>query len=172
MFYSLTSNHTYHDTPPSNLAATTHSPDYIPTRVEATIPSLGDSPSGDAVTNLARDVRTCSEIAEPGGHSCRRDGQKPVDASRQRGKTKEAIDLIQGAMGNNVNLAVLSFGRDAAIEQSPQSGKFAGFVNEVHGDASDLNGAIEKAMALIRRARPADCSCYRMADGPAKTHRE
>ena len=69
-------------------------------------------------------------------------------------KQKEAIDLIQGAMGNNVNLAVLSFGRDAAIEQSPQSGKFAGFVNEVHGDASDLNGAIEKAMALIPRGAP------------------
>ena len=69
-------------------------------------------------------------------------------------KQKEAIDLIQGAMGNNVNLAVLSFGRAAAIEQSPQSGKFAGFVNEVHGDASDLNGAIEKAMALIPRGAP------------------
>ena len=69
-------------------------------------------------------------------------------------KQKEAIDLIQGAMGNNVNLAVLSFGRDAAIEQSPQTGKFAGFVNEVHGDASDLNGAIEKAMALIPRGAP------------------
>ena len=69
-------------------------------------------------------------------------------------KQKEAIDLIQGTMGNNVNLAVLSFGRDAAIEQSPQSGKFAGFVNEVHGDASDLNGAIEKAMALIPRGAP------------------
>ena len=35
-------------------------------------------------------------------------------------KQKEAIDLIQGAMGNNVNLAVLSFGRAAAIEQSPK----------------------------------------------------
>ena len=75
----------------------------------------------------------------------------PLDSEA---KQKEAIDLIQGAMGNNVNLAVLSFGRDAAIEQSPQSGKFAGFVNEVHGDASDLNGAIEKAMALIPRGAP------------------
>ncbi len=69
-------------------------------------------------------------------------------------KQKEAIDLIQDAMGSDVNLAVISFGRAAAIEQSPQTGKFAGFVNEVHGDASDLNGAVEKAMALIPRDAP------------------
>ena len=69
-------------------------------------------------------------------------------------KQKEAVDLIQGAMGSDTNLAVVSFGRVAAIEQSPQSGKFAGFVNEVHGDASDLNGALEKAMALIPQGAP------------------
>ena len=69
-------------------------------------------------------------------------------------KQKEAIDLIQDAMGSDVNLAVISFGRAAAVEQSPQTGKFAGFVNEVHGDASNLNGAIEKAMALIPRDAP------------------
>ena len=69
-------------------------------------------------------------------------------------KQKEAIDFIQGAMGSDANLAVVSFGRVAAIEQSPQSGKFAGFFNEVYGDASDLNGAIEKAMALIPRGAP------------------
>ena len=69
-------------------------------------------------------------------------------------KQKEAIDLIQGAMRSDSNLAVVSFGRDAAIEHSPQSGKFTGFVNEVYGDASDLNGAIEKAMALIPQDAP------------------
>ena len=69
-------------------------------------------------------------------------------------KQKEAIDLIQGAMGHNSNLAVVSFGRDAAVEHSPQRGKFTGFVNEVYGDASDLNGAIEKAMALIPQDAP------------------
>jgi Mg-chelatase subunit ChlD len=69
-------------------------------------------------------------------------------------KQKEAIDLIQGTMRSDSNLAVVSFGRVAAIEQSPQGGKFAGFVNEVYGDASDLNGAIEKAMALIPRDAP------------------
>ena len=57
-------------------------------------------------------------------------------------------------MRSDSNLAVVSFGRVAAIEQSPQGGKFAGFVNEVYGDASDLNGAIEKAIALIPRDMP------------------
>ena len=69
-------------------------------------------------------------------------------------KQREAIDLIQGAMGSNSNLAVVSFGRDTAVEQSPQRGKFTGFVNEVYDDASDLNGAIEKAMALIPQEVP------------------
>ena len=70
----------------------------------------------------------------------------PTDAEARQ---KESIDLIQSAMGRDFNLAVVSFGRVAALEQAPQSGKFGGFVNQVHGDASDLNGAIEKAMSLI-----------------------
>ncbi len=69
-------------------------------------------------------------------------------------KQKEAIDLIQSAMGNDSKLAVISFGRIAAIEHPPQSGKFVEFVNEVHSDASDLNSAIEKALALIPRGTP------------------
>ncbi len=69
-------------------------------------------------------------------------------------RQKEAIDLIQSAIKSDSNLAVVSFGRAAALEQSPQTGKFAGFVGEVHGDASDLNGAIEKAVALIPRGAP------------------
>ena len=75
----------------------------------------------------------------------------PPDSEERQ---KEAIDLIQGAMGRDSNLAVVSFGRDTAVEQSPQRGKFTGFVNEVYGDASDLNGAIEKAMALIPQEAP------------------
>ena len=69
-------------------------------------------------------------------------------------RQKEAIDLIQGDMDSDSRLAVVSFGRITAVEQSPQSGKFSGFVNEVYGDASDLNGAIETAMALIPRDSP------------------
>ena len=69
-------------------------------------------------------------------------------------KQNEAIDLIQGAMRAISNLAVVSFGRTVTVEQSPQSGKFTGFVSEIHGDASDLNGAIEKAVVLIPRDAP------------------
>ena len=75
----------------------------------------------------------------------------PPDAEERQ---KEAIDLIQGEMDSDSRLAVVAFGRETAVEQSPQSGKFAGFVNEVYGDASDLNGAIETAMALIPRDSP------------------
>ena len=75
----------------------------------------------------------------------------PLDSESRH---KEAIDLIHASKASESNLAVVSFGRTAAIEQSPQSGKFAGFVSEVHDDASDLNGAIETALSLIPQDSP------------------
>ena len=75
----------------------------------------------------------------------------PLDSEARH---KEAIDLVQGTKASDSNLAVVSFGRSVAIEQSPQSGKFAGFVSEIHDDASDLNGAIETALALIPQDSP------------------
>lgn len=75
----------------------------------------------------------------------------PLDGESRH---KEAIDLIQSSKTSDSNLAVVSFGRTAAIEQSPQGGKFAGFVSEVYDDASDLNGAIETALALIPQDSP------------------
>ncbi|MDE0184288.1 MAG: VWA domain-containing protein [Candidatus Poribacteria bacterium] len=69
-------------------------------------------------------------------------------------RQKEAIDLIQSEMPSDSRLGVVSFGRVSAVEQSPQSGKFAGFVNEVNGDASDLNAAVAQAIALIPRDSP------------------
>jgi Mg-chelatase subunit ChlD len=62
---------------------------------------------------------------------------------------KEAIELIQRAMGDDDRLSVVSFGQNAAIERAPQTGAFAGFTNQVERDASNLTDAIEKAMALI-----------------------
>ncbi len=67
---------------------------------------------------------------------------------------KEAIELIQRAMGNDDRLAVVSFGQNAAIERSPQTGAFAGFTNQVEQDASNLTEAIEKAVALIPQDSP------------------
>src|SRR5262245_13809741 len=54
---------------------------------------------------------------------------------------KEVIDLIQRAMTSDDRLAVVSFGQSAAIERAPQSGVFAGFVNDVGRDASNLTEA-------------------------------
>ena len=47
----------------------------------------------------------------------------PSDSEERQ---KEAIDLIQDAMGRDANLAVVSFGRDVAVEQAPQSGNSPG----------------------------------------------
>jgi hypothetical protein len=62
---------------------------------------------------------------------------------------KEVIELIQRAMGGDDRLAVVSFGENAVIERSPQSGTFSGFTNRVEQEASNLNEGIEKALALI-----------------------
>jgi Mg-chelatase subunit ChlD len=67
---------------------------------------------------------------------------------------KEVIDLIQNTMSAEDRLAVVSFGQAVAVEQPPQTGKFAGFVNEVGRDASNLAEAVETALALIPRDAP------------------
>ncbi|MGH9837201.1 MAG: VWA domain-containing protein [Blastocatellia bacterium] len=67
---------------------------------------------------------------------------------------KEAIELVQRAMSGDDRLAVVSFGQTAAIERTPQTGAFAGFAGERGRDASNLAGAIEKALALIPQTAP------------------
>lgn len=67
---------------------------------------------------------------------------------------REAIELIQRAMSSDDRLAVVSFGQTAAIEHSPQTGAFAGFTNQLSPDASNLNEAVEKALALIPGSSP------------------
>ncbi len=62
---------------------------------------------------------------------------------------KEIIGLLHKAMGPRDQLGVVSFGRDAIVEQSPERGEFAGFTGQVGADHSSLNDAIESALALI-----------------------
>ncbi len=62
---------------------------------------------------------------------------------------KEIIDLLHKGMGPRDLLGVISFGRSAVIEQSPQRGEFGGFKAQVGAEHSDLNGAIESALSLI-----------------------
>jgi Mg-chelatase subunit ChlD len=61
----------------------------------------------------------------------------------------EAIQLLQRAMGSESQLAVVSFGQRAVVERAPQAGPFAGFTQQVGGDASNLEEALEMALSLI-----------------------
>ncbi len=69
-------------------------------------------------------------------------------------RQKEAIDLMQKAMGSRDHLAVVSFGHRAVVERPPQAGAFGGFAAEVGSDASSLAEGIETAMALIPPETP------------------
>lgn len=62
---------------------------------------------------------------------------------------KEIISLLHKSMGPRDQLGVVSFGREAAVEQSPQRGEFGGFTAQVGADHSRLNDAIESALSLM-----------------------
>src|SRR5262249_59338995 len=62
---------------------------------------------------------------------------------------KEVIDLLRKSMGPRDQLGVVSFGRQAVVEQSPQRSEFAGFTAQVGSEHSDLNGALDTALTLI-----------------------
>ncbi len=62
---------------------------------------------------------------------------------------KEAADIVHAAMPDGDRLGVISFGETAAVEQAPQSGKFAGFTAEVGREASQLADALDLAASLI-----------------------
>lgn len=72
----------------------------------------------------------------------------PADSEAQQ---KEAAGIVHSAMRSDDRLAVVAFGETAAIEQSPQTGKFAGFSVEVGREASHLADAIDLALSLIDR---------------------
>ena len=76
---------------------------------------------------------------------------------------KEAIDLLQKAMTPNDRLAVVSFGRTAAVEQPPSAGVFPGFVHEVGDDASNLADALDAALNLIPHEAPG--AVFVLSDG-------
>ncbi|MEN6458269.1 MAG: VWA domain-containing protein [Thermoguttaceae bacterium] len=64
---------------------------------------------------------------------------------------REAADLIHASMPSGDRLAVVSFGERAAVEQSPQAGRFAGFSATVGREASQLADAIDTALSLLDR---------------------
>jgi uncharacterized membrane protein len=80
-----------------------------------------------------------------------RSSSMPADSAQRE---KEAIDIIQSEMSGQDKLAVVSFGQSSAVEQAPQTGKFAGFAAEVGPDASNLQSAMRSALALIPQDSP------------------
>jgi Mg-chelatase subunit ChlD len=67
---------------------------------------------------------------------------------------KEVIDLMQKAMSVNDRLAVVAFGERALVERAPDVGRFAGFVQDVGPEASNLTDALESALALLPAGAP------------------
>ena len=62
---------------------------------------------------------------------------------------KEVISLLSKSMKPRDRLGVVSFGRQAVVEQTPEHGQFGGFTAQVGPDHSDLNGALQSALSLI-----------------------
>jgi uncharacterized membrane protein len=62
---------------------------------------------------------------------------------------KEVIDLLHKSMGPHDLLGIVSFARQAVIEQTPQHGEFGGFTAQIGPEHSDLNSAVETALNLI-----------------------
>jgi Mg-chelatase subunit ChlD len=73
----------------------------------------------------------------------------PVHAAAAQ---REVVELLRTSMGPRDLLGVVSFGREAMLERPPQRGEFAGFTAQIGPEHSNLNDAIETALALI----PAD----------------
>ncbi|MEM1008003.1 MAG: vWA domain-containing protein, partial [Myxococcota bacterium] len=70
----------------------------------------------------------------------------PVESLQRQ---KEMIRLVQSKMGASNRLAVVSFGRLARIEQRPKQGTFAGFMQQVDADGSNLHQALSLGLSLI-----------------------
>lgn len=64
---------------------------------------------------------------------------------------KEVLDILQSVQRGDDQLAVVSFGQSAAVEQTAQVGRFPGFTRHVERDGSNLAEAIERALSLIPR---------------------
>jgi Mg-chelatase subunit ChlD len=72
-----------------------------------------------------------------------------------RDRQLEIIRLIENQRGPGDRVGIVTFGREARIEQLPRErGETSGFIQEVDPDGSDLGGAIGLASSLVPRERP------------------
>jgi Mg-chelatase subunit ChlD len=69
-------------------------------------------------------------------------------------RQKETINLLHHSMGPRDQLAVVSFGYQAAVERPPQRAEFSGFSAVVGPDLSNLNDGLETALGLISPDAP------------------
>ncbi|HTV40288.1 MAG TPA: VWA domain-containing protein [Candidatus Sulfotelmatobacter sp.] len=70
----------------------------------------------------------------------------PLDSDASE---KEIIALLHKSMGPRDQLGVVSFGREAAVEQAPERAEFGGFAADVGPDHSSLDDGIQTALELI-----------------------
>ncbi len=68
---------------------------------------------------------------------------------------KQAIELIAARQPADARLAVVSFGRDAHMEQPAMRGEFDGFRSVIDQDGSNLSEAIETAASMVSPSAPA-----------------
>jgi Mg-chelatase subunit ChlD len=80
----------------------------------------------------------------------RSDSMPPGSVTTQ----KEIINLLHKSMGPRDQLAVVSFGHQAAIERPPQRAEFGGFAAQVGPDLSNLNDGLDAALGLISPGSP------------------
>ena len=90
-----------------------------------------------------------------------RAGRLVVLADRSRSMTDAALAeqqrIIRGisaARGSDAQLVVVAFGKNAAVETTPDAQGFSEFVQDVDRDGSDANGALGKSAAFVEDGRP------------------
>lgn len=77
-----------------------------------------------------------------------RSASMPGDAAARQ---LEMIGLLHASMSPSDRLSVVSFGERVAMEQEPSVEAVSQFAQAVGGNASDLSGALRRALALIPR---------------------
>ncbi len=80
-----------------------------------------------------------------------RSASMPADAQRRQA---EAVALVDANRGGRDRLAVVSFGRNTAVDLLPRGGRFQAFTGRVDPDGSNLAEALETALGLVPRETP------------------
>ena len=115
-----------------------------------------------AKTTLAVAALAAIALLRPVFPRTERAGRLVVLADRSRSMTDAALAeqdrIIRGisaARPEKSELAVVAFGRNAAVESAPGGQGFSEFVQDVDRDGSNVRNALEKSAAFIDDGRPA-----------------